>query len=72
MQRLGPSFGMHTTEMIAGITPMRTSLKLNCADATEKTMSAAPTRPRPPANAAPLTATITGFGPSMIEVSTSG
>ena len=35
-------------------------------------MSAAPTNPSPPANAAPLTAAITGLSLSMIRVSTSG
>jgi hypothetical protein len=57
--------------MTAGITPMRTSLKLNEAASEVITMSEAATRPRPPANAAPLIAAMTGLSPSHIWLSTS-
>ena len=46
-----PSLRRQTTEMIAGMTPMRTSLKLNLASSAVMTMSEAPTSPRPPAKA---------------------
>ena len=67
-----PSFGMHTTEITAGITPMRTSLNENIASSTASTMSAAPTSPKPPAKAWPFTAAMTGLSLSMIVVSTVG
>ena len=63
---------MQTTEITAGITPMRTSLKDMRASSTATTMSEAPTSPRPPANAAPLTAAITGLSLSMMVVNTWG
>ena len=58
--------------MTAGITPMRTSLKLNWTSSLVITISAAPTNPKPPAKAAPLIAAITGFGLSIIAFNTSG
>ena len=69
-----PSFGSTTTEIIAGITPTRTSLKLNVAPSTAMAMSPAATSPTPPPKAWPFAATITGFGPSQIRfrISTNG
>jgi len=58
--------------MIAGITPIRTSLKLNIASSAVITRSEAATMPSPPAKAWPFTAAITGFSPSQIAVSRSG
>jgi hypothetical protein len=74
MVRCTPSLGSTTTEIIAGIKPRRTSLKLNFADVTPIAMSAAATRPTPPPKACPLTAAITGFGPSQMScrISTKG
>src|SRR5262249_12084263 len=46
-----PSLGTPTTEIIAGITPIRTSLKLNTAVSAAIAMSAAATSPTPPPNA---------------------
>ena len=66
-----PSLRRQTTEMTAGMTPMRTSLKLHCASSAIRTMSAAPTKPKPPANAAPLTAAMTGLGLSRMAFNTS-
>ena len=66
-----PSLGKQTTEIMAGMTPMRTSEKLICTSSRLITMSDAPTKPSPPAKAAPLMAAITGFGLSSIAVSTS-
>ncbi len=48
--------------MIAGATPMRTSLNANVADVGAMTMSAAATRPVPPARTCPLSRAITVFG----------
>jgi hypothetical protein len=69
-----PSFGSTTTEIMAGITPTRTSLKLNFAVSTATAMSAAATRPIPPPKACPLIAAITGLGPSRVSlrISTKG
>ncbi len=58
--------------MIAGTTPMRTSVKAKVASAGARAMSAAATRPIPPARAGPLRRATTGLGPAMIRSKISG
>jgi hypothetical protein len=52
----------HVTAMMAGATPMRTSLKPKVASASPTARSQAAIRPRPPARATPLTRATTGRG----------
>src|SRR5581483_1442570 len=65
-----PSFGMQTAEMMAGITPTRTSLNANAALSAAMVRSHAAVRPSPPPKACPLMRPITGFGEFQIVFST--
>ena len=60
------------TMIMAGATPTRTSLKAKDAPAGATAMSAAATRPMPPARACPFTRAMTGTGLSTMVVRISG
>src|SRR5579875_2775200 len=57
--------------MMAGATPMRTSVKANEAERAQMTASAAATSPKPPARTWPLRAATTGLGYPHSSLSTS-
>ena len=62
---------MQRTEIIAGMTPTRTSLKANSADSAATVRSHAAASPTPPPKAWPLIRPMTGFGNSQTVFSTS-
>src|SRR2546430_662549 len=65
------SRGSTVAEMTAGTTPRRTSEKANVASVGQTAMSAAATRPSPPARAGPPTRATTGFGHPQTACSSS-
>ncbi|SKW33375.1 Uncharacterised protein [Mycobacteroides abscessus subsp. abscessus] len=56
------SRGSSVSEMMDGATPMRASVSAKVLSGPATAISAAPTRPKPPARTWPLTAMTTGSG----------
>ena len=68
----GRILGRQTTEMMAGATPMRTSVKPMVAEAAAIDRSHDAASPRPPASAWPLMRPTTGLGDSFTRIISAG